>query len=105
MTSPTYTLVNVYPRSTSGTAGTVYHVDLYRMEHTDALLELDRDDWIHPEGVTLVEWPDVSRPLLTDEAALEVRLKDNGPDRRTLELSGVATVYGAALEAVKAFAS
>lgn len=99
--SPTYTLVNVYPRSAPGTAGTVYHVDLYRMERTEALLELDRDDWIHPEGVTLMEWPDVARPLLADEAVLEVRLKDSGPDQRTVDVTGDPAMYGAALEAIR----
>ncbi|HEX7939523.1 MAG TPA: tRNA (adenosine(37)-N6)-threonylcarbamoyltransferase complex ATPase subunit type 1 TsaE [Gemmatimonadaceae bacterium] len=99
--SPTYTLVNVYPRTAAGTTGTVYHVDLYRMERTEALLELDRDDWIHPEGVTLMEWPDVARPLLADEAVLDVRLEDSGPDQRTMELTGDPAVYGAALEAMR----
>jgi tRNA threonylcarbamoyladenosine biosynthesis protein TsaE len=100
VTSPTYTLVNVYPHTATGAAGTVYHVDLYRMERADALLALDRSDWIHPEGVTLIEWPDAARPLLAGEAVLEVRLQDAGPERRTLELRGDAAVFGAVFEAL-----
>ena len=93
--SPTYTLVNVYPRGPSPDAGTVYHVDLYRMDRPEALLEMDRADWIHPEGVTLIEWPEIARPLLTEEAALEVQMAATGPEQRTLRVSGDVAVYGA----------
>jgi tRNA threonylcarbamoyladenosine biosynthesis protein TsaE len=67
--SPTYTLVNVYPGRPS-----VYHVDLFRLEAPEALLELDPADWINPEGITLIEWPDVARPLLAGQACLELAL-------------------------------
>ncbi len=99
--SPTYTLVNVYPRTGSAGAGTVYHVDLFRLQSPEALLELDRDDWLHPQGVTLIEWPDAARPLLAGEAALEVQLTDAGPDRRTMTLTGDGYVYGSVFEAVR----
>lgn len=102
--SPTYTLVNVYPRQGAATgegSGTVYHVDLYRMERPDALLELDRDDWVHPEGVTLIEWPEAARPLLDGTPALELRLAATGPEQRTLEAEGNPALYGAALDALR----
>ncbi len=70
VTSPTYTLVNVYPGARS-----VYHVDLYRLETPEALLELERDDWVQPDGVTLIEWPELARPLLAGEAVLELALE------------------------------
>jgi tRNA threonylcarbamoyladenosine biosynthesis protein TsaE len=99
--SPTYTLVNVYPRGPSAEAGAVYHVDLYRLERPEALLEMDRNDWIHPDGVTLIEWPEVARPLLEGEHALEIELRDDGPQRRILEARGDPAVYGAALRALE----
>jgi tRNA threonylcarbamoyladenosine biosynthesis protein TsaE len=98
--SPTYTLVNVYPRAGSAGAGTVYHVDLFRLESPDALLELDRDDWLHPQGVTLIEWPEIARPLLAGEPALDVHLTDSGPRQRTMTLTGDAAVYGAVFGAL-----
>jgi tRNA threonylcarbamoyladenosine biosynthesis protein TsaE len=95
--SPTYTLVNVYPRGTAAGGGTVYHVDLYRLRDSDALLELDRDDWMHPNGVTLIEWPDVAAPLLAGVAALALRLGDAGPERRVLEAAAADPAYAPAL--------
>ena len=55
--SPTYTLVNIYPGRVL-----VYHVDLFRIEDSAALLEMDRNDWINAAGPTLIEWPGVARP-------------------------------------------
>jgi len=68
--SPTYTLVNIYPAATS-----VYHVDLFRIEDGEAMLDMDRADWINPRGMTLIEWPERAMPLLEPEQRLEVRME------------------------------
>ena len=68
--SPTYTLVNIYPLPAGAAAGLgqqVVHVDLFRLEATEMLLDMDRNDWINPEGLTLVEWPEVALPLLNQD--------------------------------------
>lgn len=67
--SPTYTLVNIYPGPVP-----VYHVDLFRLEATEALAEMDPADWINPEGPTLIEWPEVALPLLEGLPLLRIHL-------------------------------
>ncbi len=96
--SPTYTLVNVYPGPPP-----VYHVDLFRIEKPEAMLELDRDDWINSGGPTLIEWPEAALPLLEGEAALHVRMAHAGDDalRRTLEAEGDAALYAALFQALE----
>lgn len=96
--SPTYTLVNIYPLPPPGAA--VYHVDLFRIEDPDALLELDRNDWVNPDGVTLIEWPEVALALLAGDACLGLSLSVTGDDTRRLEAAGEDSVYGAALRAL-----
>ena len=83
--SPTYTLVNIYPGGR-----TVYHVDLFRIEEPEALLELDRGDWLNPGGPTLIEWPEMALPLLEGEAVLHLRLEapPGAPERRMLHVEG-----------------
>lgn len=81
--SPTYTLVNIYPG-----APTVYHVDLFRLERPEALLELDERDWIQPDGPTFIEWPEVAEPLLAGRPALTVHLFHEGAARRMTVSSG-----------------
>ena len=95
--SPTYTLVNIYPGRVS-----VYHVDLFRIEVPDAMLELDRDDWVNPSGLTLIEWPELARPLLEGEKLLELHLSapPGEPDRRELRLLGPSEDFQAVFTAL-----
>jgi tRNA threonylcarbamoyladenosine biosynthesis protein TsaE len=100
--SPTYTLVNVYPGAVS-----VYHVDFFRLERPEALLELDHADWVNPAGITLIEWPEVALPLLAGEPRLDVWLDavDGLPAARRIALAAVDVAdgrYGAALAALDA---
>ncbi|MBI4084033.1 MAG: tRNA (adenosine(37)-N6)-threonylcarbamoyltransferase complex ATPase subunit type 1 TsaE [Candidatus Lambdaproteobacteria bacterium] len=100
--SPTYTLVNVYPGAVS-----VYHVDFFRLERPEALLELDRDDWVNPAGITLIEWPEAALPLLAGEPRLDVRLDavEGRPPARRIALAAVGSAagrYGGALAALDA---
>lgn len=96
--SPTYTLVNIYPGPPP-----VYHVDLFRIEKPEAMLELDRDDWINPGGPTLIEWPEAALPLLEGESVLQVRMAHAGNDalRRTLEAEGGAALFAALFQALE----
>ena len=103
--SPTYTLVNVYPG-----APNVYHVDLFRIETPEALLELDRDDWINPGGATLIEWPEMALPLLAGDATLELTLRavTGAPETREVLAReylapGGKPAYGAALRMLRDF--
>ena len=54
VTSPTYALIHEYssPRSL------VYHVDLYRLEHEDELINIGWDDVVSAHALIIVEWPE-----------------------------------------------
>ncbi|MDH4121920.1 MAG: tRNA (adenosine(37)-N6)-threonylcarbamoyltransferase complex ATPase subunit type 1 TsaE [Deltaproteobacteria bacterium] len=94
--SPTYTLVNVYPGRQ-----TVYHVDLYRLERPEALQDMDQDDWLNPEGPTLLEWPQAALPWLSGIDCLEIELspETDNPQARRLRAKGPVGYQGA-LEAL-----
>lgn len=98
VTSPTYTLVNVYPGRLS-----VYHVDLFRLEQPEALLEMDQDDWVNPEGLTCIEWPDAARPLLRGEPVLELNLEPmaQNPSGRTMEVIALDDSWPQVLQALR----
>lgn len=53
VTSPTFTLVQDY--AAPGMGG-VYHYDLYRVEHPDALVEIGLD--AAESGLRIIEWPE-----------------------------------------------
>jgi len=52
--SPTYALVNVY----SGGRLPLFHLDLYRLETTEQILGAGLEEFLHPAGVSIIEWAD-----------------------------------------------
>ncbi len=82
VTSPTFTIGQRY----AGSRGPVAHLDLHRLEALDdedpALLA----DYLQPDAVAFVEWPEVGETELAARAALEVRLGHAGGDRREVEV-------------------
>lgn len=81
--SPTYTLVQTYDVP----GFTLWHCDLYRLEHPDEAYELGLVDAMG-EDVCLLEWPDRLGNLLPDDALkIEITFDDAGDGRR-VELTG-----------------
>ena len=53
--SPTFVFVRIY-----GTKPVIYHVDLYRIENIKSAEGLGLSEFItDPNGITLIEWPEV----------------------------------------------
>jgi tRNA threonylcarbamoyladenosine biosynthesis protein TsaE len=50
--SPTFTLVNEY----GGGRLTLFHLDLYRLETAEQILSAGIEDFLTPEGVSVIEW-------------------------------------------------
>ncbi len=48
--SPSFTLVNIYDGRYR-----IYHVDLYRLEREEEILDLGWEDWLG-QGVVIIEW-------------------------------------------------
>lgn len=84
VTSPAFVLV----RSYAGRLPLV-HVDVYRLDHMQELVDLGVPELFDEGGVTVVEWGDVVTPALPPDF-LEVRL-DHGDDddERRVQLQGV----------------
>jgi|SRR5690606_25682359 len=79
VTSPTFTLVNVY----QGRDFPVYHVDAYRIRHADEFFEMGYEEYFYGDGLTLVEWPERVEDLLPP-ATLRLRLTHLGENRRRI---------------------
>ena len=50
--SPTFALVNIY----TGGRLTLFHLDLYRLETREQILAAGLEEYLTPEGVTVIEW-------------------------------------------------
>lgn len=54
VTSPTFTVVNVYEAANT----TVYHFDLYRLDNSEELYDIGFYEYINSGGISFVEWSD-----------------------------------------------
>jgi len=72
--SPTFTLVREYQGRVR-----IYHVDVYRLERVQDVLDLGLDEMVAEGGVVLVEWGDAVEGLLPDDHLL-VEITLMGPE-------------------------
>ena len=80
--SPTFTIGQVL----RGDRGVVIaHLDLYRVSSLDAEDPALLDDYVGPDRITFVEWPEVGRGRLP-AYGVRVRLSHLGGDRRRIEV-------------------
>jgi tRNA threonylcarbamoyladenosine biosynthesis protein TsaE len=85
VTSPTFTLVNEYPRSRDGRI--LYHIDCYRLESDMYVATVGLEDILDGAGTVMIEWPERIRPLLPSDH-LWIALTYLSDTRRTLRLQG-----------------
>ncbi len=82
--SPTFTLVREYPDGRLP----IHHVDIYRLERVQDVLDLGFDEMTDDGGVVFVEWGDAIEGLMP-ESYLQVELtSDPGTEIRTLVVTG-----------------
>lgn len=83
VTSPTFALAHRY-RARSGLV--VSHLDLYRLGGLALEDPQLLDDYLGPDRIAFVEWPDADAAAELGEPALTVVMTHLGGDRRRIEL-------------------
>jgi tRNA threonylcarbamoyladenosine biosynthesis protein TsaE len=81
--SPTFTLVRHYRGRMP-----IVHMDVYRLDRVQDVLDLGFEDLLDPEGVVLVEWGDMIEGILPlDHLLVRIMFPDDDrPDRRRIDL-------------------
>ncbi len=80
--SPTFTLLESYELPES----VLHHLDLYRMESPEQLLQLGLDELLAEDAVVLVEWPERGSGVLP-AIDLDIELSHEG-EARSIRLTG-----------------
>ena len=60
-----------------------YHLDLYRLNKMNELLNLGYEDYLYPDGITVIEWADRIENFLPDEY-LRIELKHHKQNQRKI---------------------
>lgn len=82
VTSPTFTIGQRYPGAVP-----VSHVDLYRVASLDDEDPGLLDDYVRPDTVAFIEWPEGAAERLDGQVACRVRIEHAGGDRRIVEIA------------------
>jgi tRNA threonylcarbamoyladenosine biosynthesis protein TsaE len=84
VTSPSFTLVNLYPASTLD----VYHIDLWRLdENSDVASAVGLDEILACESnVVIIEWSEKLRRFSHSGRIIEISISGDGDDPRTIEI-------------------
>ncbi|MEP7236176.1 MAG: tRNA (adenosine(37)-N6)-threonylcarbamoyltransferase complex ATPase subunit type 1 TsaE, partial [Ignavibacteriota bacterium] len=81
--SPTYSLVNEY-EVTSGDTLYLYHLDCYRFEKPEELIELGVEEYLYPKNaITIIEWPERIETYLPKKR-IEVIFEVISPNERRI---------------------
>lgn len=85
VTSPTFLLMKEY----SGGRFPLMHMDIYRLEKIQDVIDLGYDEFLDPSYVVVVEWGDMVEPLLPkNHLDVEIRLLDETIRRITITPRG-----------------
>ena len=96
VTSPAFVLVRPYEGRVP-----MVHLDVYRLDHLQELVDLGIAEMLDSEVVTLIEWGDVVAPALPADF-LEIRLElGDSDDERLLNLRAVGPTWPARLRTLR----
>jgi len=90
--SPSFTLVNEYGDETK-----LYHLDLYRLNGPEELLDIGYEELFEPDGITVIEWAERAEPLLPKKR-LDITLEHAGQDHRRLTFADHGLMSDGSLE-------
>lgn len=89
VTSPSYTIINVYgigraPGAKQG-ATQLFHVDLYRINEAGEIDELGLEEYIYSKGITVIEWAEKA-PEYIEDMRFVVRFSHVSERERAIEI-------------------
>ena len=84
VSSPTFTIVNVYPGPVP-----LFHFDMYRLSGPDELFEIGWEDYLERGGVCAVEWSEnVDEAFYGDVIKIEISKTGDTGRRIQIDLKG-----------------
>lgn len=96
VTSPTFTIIKEY----SGRLN-LYHMDAYRLESEDDMIDLGYDEYITSDGVCIIEWASKIKGLIP-KSAININITiDYDSGKRYFDISGTGEQFNIIIESLK----
>ena len=87
--SPTFTLMQVYQsvNETMGQINHVVHIDTYRLEREEELLDIGFEDYVgEPHTLCIIEWPEKIENLLKNKKTISIDITHKDEQSRHITL-------------------
>ncbi len=86
MTSPTFTLMNVYDvKSKKAKVKSLVHIDTYRLKDEKELVDIGVEDYLGaPDTVCIIEWPEKISELLKNKKVIKATLDHMTQQKRKI---------------------
>ena len=101
VSSPTFTVLNVYEGQTEDQDIMIYHFDLYRLEHPEELADIGFDYYVGAAGIALIEWPEKFLEFLPKEHVWLTLEYGESPEERRIVLKAEGERYRILCEELK----
>ncbi len=80
VTSPTFSIVNEYPTEKNGT---LIHMDLYRIEQEDELINIGFEDYLYDGYFIFIEWPGIGEAYYPQDV-LRIHISNENHNTRKI---------------------
>lgn len=64
MSSPTFSIINLYEYEENGALRQMVHMDWYRMKNAQELIQAGVEEYLYSNSICLIEWPQIAPELL-----------------------------------------
>ena len=87
ITSPTFAIVNEYslPLQPEDNKGRLFHFDFYRIKRLEEVYDMGYEDYFYSGALCFIEWPELIKPLLPDDA-VRVTISEQPGGTRTVSI-------------------
>lgn len=86
--SPTFSIINEYEFTENDQTGTIYHMDLYRLNSIEEIIRAGVEDCVESGAICMVEWPEKA-PELFDERTIHIIIKTLSDSERLIEIPSI----------------
>jgi tRNA threonylcarbamoyladenosine biosynthesis protein TsaE len=87
VTSPSYNIFHEYPGRIP-----LYHMDFYRLNDADDIIDMGLDDYFYLGGLTVIEWSNKARQILP-ESRLSLTITMTDSNKRIVSLEYEASYW------------
>ena len=87
ITSPTFTIMNIYNIDNNKNIKQLVHIDTYRLDNEQELIDIGVEDYIDDEhAICIIEWPEKISELLKNKKIIQVYISHADNNKREIEI-------------------